>query len=91
MGDSSNFQNGDRDNGHPLPGNILGMIYNGIDAGIMPKMGKIWTIIFTITFFILFLILYYRGSEYIVNKIHKAKRKDIHISFIFYQAHQTAP
>lgn len=29
MGDSSNFQNGDRDNGHPLPGNILGMIYKG--------------------------------------------------------------
>lgn len=29
MGDSSNFENGDRDNGHPLPGNILGMIYKG--------------------------------------------------------------
>lgn len=29
MGDASNFENGDRENGHPLPGNILGMIYKG--------------------------------------------------------------
>ncbi len=29
MGAPSNFENGDRDNGHPLPGNILGMVYKG--------------------------------------------------------------
>ena len=29
-------------------------------------------------------IMFFKDYEYIVNKIHKAKRKDIHISFIFY-------
>lgn len=62
---------------------ILGMIYNGIDAGIMAKMGKIWTIIFTITFFILFLILYYRGSEYIVNKIYEKRNIKIKLIILY--------
>src|SRR5690606_30894212 len=29
MGNPANFENGDPDNGHPLPGNILGMVYKG--------------------------------------------------------------
>lgn len=29
MGNPANFENGDPENGHPLPGNILGMIYKG--------------------------------------------------------------
>ena len=31
-------------------------------------------------------IMFFKDYEYIVNKIHKAKRKDIHISFIFYSS-----
>jgi biopolymer transport protein ExbB len=29
MGDSSNFEGGDPENGHPLPGNYFGMVYKG--------------------------------------------------------------
>ncbi|MFA7445985.1 MAG: MotA/TolQ/ExbB proton channel family protein, partial [Flavobacteriaceae bacterium] len=29
MGSPANFENGDPENGHPLPGNILGMVYKG--------------------------------------------------------------
>ena len=29
MGHESNFEGGDRENGHPLPGNYLGMVYKG--------------------------------------------------------------
>jgi biopolymer transport protein ExbB len=29
MGNPANFENGDPENGHPLPGNILGMVYKG--------------------------------------------------------------
>ena len=29
MGDPSNFEGGDPENGHPLPGNYFGMVYKG--------------------------------------------------------------
>ena len=39
-------------------------------------------------FYMLFVfIMFFKDYEYIVNKIHKAKRKDIHISFLFYSAY----
>ena len=43
------------------------------------KLGLIGTIYMLFVF-----IMFFKDYEYIVNKIHKAKRKAIHISFIFY-------
>ncbi len=48
MGSPTNFENGDPENGHPLPGNILGMVYKG--GFIVPiLMGLLlMTIVFSI-------------------------------------------
>ena len=43
------------------------------------KLGLLGTVYMLFVF-----IMFFKDYEYIVNKIHKAKRKAIHISFIFY-------
>lgn len=52
MGDASNFEGGDPENGHPLPGNYFGMVYKGgIIVPILMGM-LLMTIVFSIERFI---------------------------------------
>ena len=46
------------------------------------KLGLLGTIYMLFVF-----IMFFKDYEYIVNKIHKAKRKPIHISFLFYSVY----
>ncbi|MDY0052028.1 MAG: YihY family inner membrane protein, partial [Aliarcobacter sp.] len=46
------------------------------------KLGLLGTIYMLFVF-----IMFFKDYEYIVNKIHKAKRKAIHISFLFYSVY----
>ncbi|MBP7769712.1 MAG: YihY family inner membrane protein [Aliarcobacter sp.] len=46
------------------------------------KLGFLGTIYMLFVF-----IMFFKDYEYIVNKIHKTKRKAIHISFLFYSAY----
>lgn len=62
---------------------IYGLIYNGIDAGFMSEMGKIWSILFAVITFILMLIIYYKGSEFIVQKIYLKKNIKIKLVIIY--------
>lgn len=40
-----------------------------------------------IVYMLFVFIMFFKDYEYIVNKIHKAKRKTIHISFLFYSSY----
>jgi membrane protein len=46
------------------------------------KLGLLGTVYMLFVF-----IMFFKDYEYIVNKIHKAKRKSIHISFLFYSVY----
>ena len=46
------------------------------------KLGLLGTVYMLFVF-----IMFFKDYEYIVNKIHKAKRKPIHISFLFYSVY----
>lgn len=46
------------------------------------KLGLLGTVYMVFVF-----IMFFKDYEYIVNKIHKAKRKSIHISFLFYSVY----
>ena len=62
---------------------ILGLVYNGFDAGLLEKMGKTWGFILMVFIFVLFVLAYYRTSEYIVNKIYLKKNIKIKLILIF--------
>ncbi len=71
MGHPSNFENGDPENGHPLPGNYLGMVYKG--GFIVPiLMGLLLTtVVFSIERF--FVISKASGKKNIDKFVNQVK------------------
>ena len=79
MGASGNFEGGDAENGHPLPGNYLGMVYKG--GAIVPAlMGLLlMTLVFSIERFIVISKAAGKGDleKFVKNVLGQIKSGDV--------------